>query len=111
MTAPATSSAGAVRVRLARADAVDVARHVAPKSAMLAYLDPPFAVGTTFRTRAGDAAYDDRWPSLDAYLAWLGERVAAVREVLSEAGTMWLHLDHRATHEAKVACDRIFGRA
>jgi site-specific DNA-methyltransferase (adenine-specific) len=23
---------------------------------------------------------------------------------------MWLHLDHRAVHEAKVACDRVFGR-
>jgi site-specific DNA-methyltransferase (adenine-specific) len=24
---------------------------------------------------------------------------------------MWLHLDHRAVHEAKVLCDRVFGRA
>jgi site-specific DNA-methyltransferase (adenine-specific) len=23
---------------------------------------------------------------------------------------MWLHLDHRAVHEAKLACDRVFGR-
>ena len=23
---------------------------------------------------------------------------------------MWLHLDHRVVHEAKVACDRVFGR-
>ena len=78
---------------------------------MLAYLDPPFAVGTTFRTRGREHAYEDRWPSLDAYLDWLGARVRAVKDALSDAGTMWLHLDHRAVHEAKVLCDRIFGRA
>jgi site-specific DNA-methyltransferase (adenine-specific) len=56
-------------------------------------------------------AYEDRWPSIDAYLAWLEARVAVVRDCLGSDGTMWLHLDHHAVHEAKVACDRIFGRA
>jgi site-specific DNA-methyltransferase (adenine-specific) len=46
---------------------------------------------------------------MGAYLAWLEERIAAVRGCLSSAGTMWLHLDHRAVHEAKGACDRVFG--
>ncbi len=31
--------------------------------------------------------------------------------MLADEGTLWLHLDHRAVHEAKVACDRVFGRA
>ena len=101
---------------LAHADAIDLASHVAPGSAALAYLDPPFAVGTRFgaRTRAeehraaGPIAYDDRWPSLDAYLAWLAPRVRAVRTALTARGTMWLHLDHRAVHEAKLLCDSLF---
>ena len=38
------------------------------------------------------------------------ERVAAARECLAGDGTMWLHLDHRAVHEAKLLCDRVFGR-
>ncbi len=82
----------------------------------LAYLDPPFKVEKTFRARVGKGervrgprAYDDVWPSLDAYLAWLEERVAVVRSLLSPRGTMWLHLDARAVHEAKLVCDRIFG--
>jgi site-specific DNA-methyltransferase (adenine-specific) len=29
---------------------------------------------------------------------------------MREAATLWLHLDHRAVHEAKVATDRVFGR-
>ncbi len=102
-----------------RCDAIDVGRYVAPRSAQLAYLDPPFGVGTTFGARGregglraeGPVAYDDRWPSLDAYLVWLEARVAAVRDCLAADGTMWLHLDHRAVHEAKVLCDRVFGRA
>jgi site-specific DNA-methyltransferase (adenine-specific) len=45
-----------------------------------------------------------------AYIGWLEARVAVVRECLAVDGTMWLHLDHRAVHEAKIACDRVFGR-
>ena len=44
--------------------------------------------------------------SLDTYLAWLGARLAVARECLAADGTLWLHLDHRAVHEAKVLCDR-----
>ncbi len=105
--------------RLVRGDAIDLAQWIPPKSgAQLVYLDPPFAVGAKFgaRTRAresradGPMAYDDRWPSLDAYLAWLEPRIGAARASLSARGTMWLHLDHRAVHEAKVLCDGVFQR-
>jgi site-specific DNA-methyltransferase (adenine-specific) len=105
-------------MKLVHADAATLLDHVSPKSAMLAYLDPPFAVGAQFGARegrghraGGTVAYDDRWPSLAAYLAWLEARLAVVREALSPRGTMWLHLDQRAVHEAKAICDRLFGRA
>jgi site-specific DNA-methyltransferase (adenine-specific) len=103
---------------LVRCDAVDLARHVPSRSARLAYLDPPFGVGAAFGARParggarseGPIAYQDRWPSTDAYLGWLEPRVIAVRESLAADGTMWLHLDHRCVHEAKGVCDRVFGR-
>jgi site-specific DNA-methyltransferase (adenine-specific) len=106
------------QVVLVHGDAKELGRYVAPGSAELAYLDPPFAVGARFGSRhkdgghraTGPIAYDDRWPSLEAYLEWLEERVRVVRALLSRRGTMWLHLDHRATHEAKVMCDGVFGR-
>src|SRR5450432_2026023 len=41
----------------------------------------------------------------------LEPRLAAVREALSPVGSLWLHLDHRAVHDAKVLADRVFGRA
>ena len=102
---------------LARADAKDLGDLVAAGSADLAYLDPPFKVEKAFGARLtrgssrarGPVAYDDTWASLEAYLAWLEERVAVVREALSPHGTMWLHLDQRAVHEAKSVCDRVFG--
>jgi site-specific DNA-methyltransferase (adenine-specific) len=110
-------------MRLVQCDALDLARHVPPESAQLAYLDPPFNVGAEFvaRTRRGEgrgrkapgrgpSAYMDRWRSLDTYLAWLEPRIGVVRSLLSERGTMWLHLDHRAVHEAKLVCDRVFAR-
>jgi site-specific DNA-methyltransferase (adenine-specific) len=108
----------AVKHLLVRADAADLGRYVRPRSAQLAYLDPPFGVGASFGARArgagerakGPVAYEDHWPSIDAYIAWLEARLAVVRDCLSNDGTLWLHLDHRAVHEAKVSCDRVFGR-
>jgi site-specific DNA-methyltransferase (adenine-specific) len=102
---------------LVHGDALDLGRHVDAGAADLAYLDPPFSVGTRFASREpsggwrakGRVAYDDRWPSVESYLDWLEPRIAAVRECLGAEGTMWLHLDHRAVHEAKGACDRVFG--
>lgn len=98
-------------------DALDLgARGV--KDADLCYLDPPFAVGVAFGARrskgaraSGPIAYVDRWPSIDAYLDWLEPRLDAARSILSEEGSLWLHLDHRAVHDAKLRCDRVFGRA
>lgn len=102
--------------RLVRADARDLGAHVATGSADVAYLDPPFKVEKSFGARVasgarahGPIAYDDNWPSLDAYLSWLEERVAVTRDLLSPRGTLWLHLDARAVHEAKLLCDRVFG--
>ena len=119
MRSPAPIRRKDVDGQAVRGDALDLGAHVEAGSAELAYLDPPFAVGVRFAARTregehratGEAAYDDVWPSVDAYLAWLRPRVAAVREALGDAGTMWLHLDHRAVHEAKVLCDELFGRA
>ncbi len=104
---------------LLRADALDLARALPPASAQLAYLDPPFGVGASFGARAptgglrarGRVAYRDRWPTIEAYVGWLEARLGVVRDSLAADGTMWLHLDHRAVHEAKLACDRVFGRA
>lgn len=84
----------------------------------LAYADPPFNAGGTRAARVGKGerahgkhAYADAWSTVDAFLAMLEPRLAVVRDALSERGTLWLHLDHRTVHDAKVSADRVFGRS
>jgi site-specific DNA-methyltransferase (adenine-specific) len=84
----------------------------------LAYADPPFNAGGKRAARVGPGhrvrgqhAYDDAWSSIESFIAMLEPRLSAVRDALSERGTLWLHLDHRTVHDAKVAADRVFGRS
>ncbi len=83
----------------------------------LIYVDPPFNAGGQRRRREsrgerarGPDAYRDAWGGLDAFLGMLEPRLAAMRAALSERGSLWLHLDHRTVHDAKVVADRVFGR-
>lgn len=110
------SHAAAVNVSYAEADAETLAAFVAPGSARLLYLDPPFSVGVPFRARGEDGtrrrgpiAYVDAWPSIESYLGWLETRLLAAWHALASDGSLWLHLDHRAVHDAKVHAARLFG--
>lgn len=88
----------------------------------LAYLDPPFLTGREHalversRDKKGEIvrtlkpAFDDRWDSLDDYLAALKPRIAAARDLLMQDGCLILHVDPKTSHYLKVACDQIFGR-
>jgi site-specific DNA-methyltransferase (adenine-specific) len=83
----------------------------------LIYLDPPFNAGGRRRARGkrgervqGRFAYDDAWGGLDAFLEMLAPRVELLFDALSDDGSLWLHLDHRAVHDAKVLMDRVCGR-
>lgn len=83
----------------------------------LAYLDPPFNAGGTRKARGqsgaranGAEAYQDTWGGLDGFLEMLAPRLRAVYDALAPDGSLWLHLDHRAVHDAKVLADGVFGR-
>ena len=84
----------------------------------LIYADPPFNAGGKRAARVGKGervrgahAYDDAWSSIDDFLRMLEPRLEVMRGALSDRGSLWLHLDHRTVHDAKVAADRVFGRA
>ena len=108
---------------LVEGDAADVcARLPATVTFDLVYLDPPFAVGTTMSTRdrkgqargrkqpaSGRAAYHDGG-DVERLIAHLEPRLAAIRERMTDQATLYLHMDYRAVHDAKVAADRVFGR-
>ena len=91
----------------------------------LIYIDPPFATGTdfSFTTEIGEdslsvskeqsvleeKAYRDTWGSgLDSYLAMLAPRVVLFRELLSENGSLYVHLDWHVSHSVKLLLDQLF---
>ncbi len=89
----------------------------------LAYLDPPFFTQRSFHrtARARDAvtgevsrvvtlAFEDKWSSLEAYLAALEARVVRVRDLLTSDGSIVVHVDPTTSHYVKVMLDRVFGR-
>ncbi|TMD46071.1 MAG: site-specific DNA-methyltransferase [Chloroflexi bacterium] len=75
----------------------------------LIYIDPPFMTGRDF-TSGTQLAYSDKWKNdLDVYLQWLYEAFALLHILLAEHGSLYVHLDWRATHYAKIILDEIFG--
>jgi site-specific DNA-methyltransferase (adenine-specific) len=97
----------------------------------LVYADPPFNTGRAQRRRTvsatadpegdrvgfggrryatsvlGESSFED---SYDDYLGFLEPRLREVRRVLAPTGTLYLHLDYREAHYAKVLLDGLFGR-
>ena len=64
--------------------------------------------GETYETEiTGSRSYVD---TFDDYLAFLEPRLKEAWRVLSETGTLYLHLDYREVHYAKVMLDGLFGR-
>ncbi len=69
------------------------------------------ASATEERARLPGLAYDDRFGDLEAFLMMLEPRLAALRELMLSDASLWLHLDHRTVHDAKVVADRVFSRS
>jgi DNA modification methylase len=101
--------------RVIEGDCLDVLATLPAGSASLVYADPPFATGTRRRGRrrddedAADLAYDDHWPSLDAFLEFLDARLRAVHRVLADDGAVLVHVDWRSAHRVRILLDEIFG--
>ena len=101
------------------------------ESVQLIYIDPPFNTGrvqtrggsTTKRSESGNRigfkgqryetvretvlSYDDEFAD---YWAFLEPRLEQAWRVLKDSGTLYLHLDYREAHYAKVLLDSLFGR-
>jgi len=94
--------------RLVCGDALAVLRGLPDAHVDLIYVDPPFATGRKMHGTRG--SYDDRTPGgLDAYLTWLQPILVETRRVLAARGSLFVHLDFRAVHHARVALDGIYG--
>ncbi len=74
----------------------------------LAYMDPPFSTRLVFRSENGRMAYDDRVDG-PRFIEFLRKRLILLRELLSEDGSIYVHLDWKKVHYVKVVMDEVFG--
>ena len=85
----------------------------------LIYIDPPFATNTIFRSSEkrnqtismsndDEIAYSDVILG-DEFLEFIRERLVLARELLSDQGAIYLHIDYKIGHYIKILMDEIFG--
>jgi DNA modification methylase len=94
----------------------------------LIYIDPPFDTGAdfSFKVLVGEeddplpgkepsvveeSAYRDTWGrGYDSYLNMMNDRLRCMRELLSERGSIFVHLDVHTGPYIKTLMDEVFGR-
>jgi len=101
----------------------------------LVYIDPPFASGADYAKQVyirrnpkvaeaiaqaeqeldidelkafEEKMYGDVWDK-EKYLNWMYENLMAIKSVMSENASIYLHLDYRMIHYVKILMDEIFG--
>ncbi len=74
----------------------------------LIYIDPPFMTGRVF-SHGTEVAYRDTWGNdVDSYIQWLYETLILLYTLLSEHGSLYVHLDWHTAHYAKLLLDEVF---
>lgn len=91
----------------------------------LIYIDPPFDSKADYRTKihlpdvdieqrptvVEQYAYSDTWKDGTAsYLLMMVSRLILMHELLSESGSIYVHIDWHVGHYLKIIMDEIFGR-
>ncbi len=115
--------------RLIHGDGLEVIRSLAVDPGILGkvdlvYVDPPYASDRDYVAEArldGAAdgrvertlAYEDRWSprgGVGAYLDMLAPRLDALAGLLSPHGSIWVHVDWRASYLVRAILDEVLGR-
>ncbi|MGN0741047.1 MAG: DNA methyltransferase [Candidatus Fimadaptatus sp.] len=87
------------------------------------YLDPPFFTGSLFnmRVRVGErewrsgagslelSAYSDKWASSEEYISEIRALAELARELMSDTGVIFLHVDWRMQARLRIMMDEVFG--
>jgi len=74
----------------------------------LVYIDPPFATRQEFRGSQDQKAYQDKLVGAQ-FIEFLRKRLLLLRELLTEDGSLYIHLDTKKSHYIKVILDELFG--
>ena len=93
---------------LAIGDGLDVLEALASRTPVLnggirlVYIDPPFNTRVSFR-QYNDSMQRPMW------LSMLRDRLVALRPLLAEDASVWVHLDDSEVHRARAVMDEVFG--
>lgn len=85
----------------------------------LVYIDPPFSTNQTFKSgsdrtstishsNSDSVAYDDQLSGSD-YFEFIRTRLIFLKELLSDKGSIYVHIDVKKGHYLKILLDEIFG--
>jgi adenine-specific DNA-methyltransferase len=74
----------------------------------LVYIDPPYSTNSVFESRQQKAAYDDLISGA-AFIESLREKLVLLRELLSDRGSIYVHLDENMAFPMKIVMDEVFG--
>lgn len=88
----------------------------------LIYIDPPYDSKADYkkkiklkgkevtndRTSFEEKQYTDIWNN-DEYLQYMYERLVLLRELLSDNGSIYVHIDYRKSHHIRCIMDEVFG--
>lgn len=74
----------------------------------LIYIDPPFSTRRDFLGTEDQKAYQDKLAGAE-FLEFIRKRLVLMRELLADNGTLFIHLDMKKVHHAKILLDEIFG--
>ena len=101
----------------------------------LVYIDPPFASGADYAKQVyirrnpkvaeaiaqaeqeldiadlksfEEKMYGDVWDK-EKYLSWMYENLMAIKSVMSESASVYVHLDYHIGHYVKILLDEVFG--
>ncbi|MCR3954968.1 MAG: site-specific DNA-methyltransferase [Gudongella sp.] len=88
----------------------------------LVYIDPPFFSGADYKRRITvgrgeerlvfyNHAYGDIWEEgISEYLRMISVRLFLMRDLLSDRGTIYVHVDGRTSHYLRLILDQVFGK-
>tara|TARA_R110002012_G_scaffold295589_1_gene492250 strand:- start:6209 stop:7534 length:1326 start_codon:yes stop_codon:yes gene_type:complete len=94
-------------------DNLDVLKHLIHERNLknkikLVYIDPPYGTNSVFHSRNQKSSYKDDLVG-SHFIEFIRKRLILLRELLSDDGSIYVHLDNNMTFEIKLIMDEIFG--
>lgn len=74
----------------------------------LVYIDPPYGTNSVFQTRHQKSSYKDDLIG-SHFIEFIRKRLILLREMLSEDGSIYIHLDSNMIFQIKLIMDELFG--